>query len=108
MIVTHGWPDSVIEQLKIVGPLTNPEAHGGHAMDVLYMIVPSLPGYGCLSKPATAGWVPERGTRTWTALMKRLGDGDWGFAHHATHGRTSGTQDCVASTPAFPGSSNRR
>jgi pimeloyl-ACP methyl ester carboxylesterase len=75
MIVTHGWPGSVIEQLKIIGPLTNPEAHGGHATDVFHMVVPSLPGYGFSGKPAAAGWVPERVARTWTALMKRLGFG---------------------------------
>jgi pimeloyl-ACP methyl ester carboxylesterase len=75
MIVTHGWPGSVIEQLKIIGPLTNPEAHGGHATDVFHIVVPSLPGYGFSGKPAAAGWVPERVARTWTALMKRLGFG---------------------------------
>jgi hypothetical protein len=79
MIVTHGWPGSVIEQLKIIGPLTNPEAHGGHATDVFHIVVPSLPGYGFSGKPAAAGWVPERVARTWTALMKRRGFGrNWG------------------------------
>jgi pimeloyl-ACP methyl ester carboxylesterase len=97
MIVRHGWPGSVIEQLKIIGPLTNPEAHGGHATDVFHIVVPSLPGYGFSGKPAAAGWVPERVARTWTALMKRRGFGrNWG-------GRTAGTQDCSASTPALPG-----
>jgi pimeloyl-ACP methyl ester carboxylesterase len=98
MIVTHGWPGSVIEQLKIIGPLTNPEAHGGHASDAFHLVIPSLPGYGFSGKPSTAGWGPERIARTWTELMKRLGytkyvaqGGDWGCAHHATHGRTSGT-----------------
>jgi pimeloyl-ACP methyl ester carboxylesterase len=85
MIVTHGWPGSVIEQLKIIGPLTNPEAHGGHASDAFHVVIPSLPGYGFSGKPAAAGWGPERIARTWTELMKRLGytkyvaqGGDWG------------------------------
>jgi pimeloyl-ACP methyl ester carboxylesterase len=85
MIVTHGWPGSVIEQLKIIGPLTNPEAHGGHASDAFHLVIPSLPGYGFSGKPSTAGWGPERIARTWTMLMKRLGykkfvaqGGDWG------------------------------
>jgi len=85
MIVTHGWPGSVIEQLKIIGPLTNPEAHGGHASDAFHLVIPSLPGYGFSGKPSTAGWGPERIARTWTVLMKRLGytkyvaqGGDWG------------------------------
>src|SRR4029077_20962480 len=84
MIVTHGWPGSVIEQLKIIGPLTNPEAHGGHASDAFHLVIPSLPGYGFSGKPLTAGWGPERIARTWTVLMKRLGyaeyvaqGGDW-------------------------------
>jgi pimeloyl-ACP methyl ester carboxylesterase len=85
MIVTHGWPGSVIEQLKIIGPLTNPEAHGGHASDAFHLVIPSLPGYGFSGKPSAAGWGPERIARTWTVLMKRLGytkyvaqGGDWG------------------------------
>ena len=85
MIVTHGWPGSVIEQLKIIDPLTNPEGHGGHASDAFHLVIPSLPGYGFSGKPPTAGWGPERIARTWTELMKRLGyakyvaqGGDWG------------------------------
>jgi pimeloyl-ACP methyl ester carboxylesterase len=85
MIVTHGWPGSVIEQLKIIDPLTNPEAHGGHASDAFHLVIPSLPGYGFSGKPSAAGWGPERIARTWTELMKRLGytkyvaqGGDWG------------------------------
>ena len=85
MIVTHGWPGSVIEQLKIIGPLTDPEAHGGHASDAFHLVVPSLPGYGFSGKPSTAGWGPERIARAWTVLMERLGytkyvaqGGDWG------------------------------
>ena len=85
MIVTHGWPGSVIEQLKIIGPLTDPEAHGGHASDAFHLVIPSLPGYGFSGKPSAAGWGPERIARTWTVLMARLGytkyvaqGGDWG------------------------------
>ena len=85
IIVTHGWPGSVIEQLKIIGPLTNPEAHGGHASDGFHLVIPSLPGYGFSGKPSTVGWGPERIARTWTELMRRLGytkyvaqGGDWG------------------------------
>jgi pimeloyl-ACP methyl ester carboxylesterase len=85
MIVTHGWPGSVIEQLKIIGPLTNPEAHGGQASDAFHLVIPSLPGYGFSGKPSAAGWGPERIARTWTVLMQRLGyttyvaqGGDWG------------------------------
>jgi pimeloyl-ACP methyl ester carboxylesterase len=59
MIVTHGWPGSVIEQLKIVGPLTNPEEHGGHPSDAFHLVIPSLPGYGFSGKPSTAGWAPS-------------------------------------------------
>ena len=85
MIVTHGWPGSVIEQLKIIGPLTDPEAHGGHASDAFDLVIPSLPGYGFSGKPSAAGWGPERIARAWTVLMARLGytkyvaqGGDWG------------------------------
>ena len=85
MIVTHGWPGSVIEQLKIIGPLTDPETHGGHASDAFHLVIPSLPGYGFSGKPSTAGWGPERIARTWTVLMERLASakyvaqgGDWG------------------------------
>jgi pimeloyl-ACP methyl ester carboxylesterase len=85
MIVTHGWPGSVIEQLKIIGPLTDPEAHGGHASDAFHLVIPSLPGYGFSGKPSAAGWGPERIARSWTVLMQRLGytkyvaqGGDWG------------------------------
>jgi pimeloyl-ACP methyl ester carboxylesterase len=85
MIVTHGWPGSVIEQLKIIGPLTDPEAHGGHASDAFHLVIPSLPGYGFSGKPSAAGWGPERIARAWTVLMARLGytkyvaqGGDWG------------------------------
>jgi pimeloyl-ACP methyl ester carboxylesterase len=87
LIVTHGWPGSVIEQLKIVDPLANPTAHGGRASDAFHLVIPSLPGYGFSGKPTTTGWDPIRIARAWTALMKRLGytrfvaqGGDWGNA----------------------------
>ncbi|RWG81486.1 MAG: alpha/beta fold hydrolase [Mesorhizobium sp.] len=85
LIVTHGWPGSIIEQLKIVDPLTNPTAHGASASDAFHLVVPSLPGYGFSGKPATTGWDPARMARAWGVLMKRLGytrfvaqGGDWG------------------------------
>ena len=85
LIVTHGWPGSVIEQLKIVDPLTNPTAHGGSASDAFHLVIPSMPGYGFSGKPTTTGWDPARIARAWIVLMKRLGytrfvaqGGDWG------------------------------
>jgi pimeloyl-ACP methyl ester carboxylesterase len=87
MIITHGWPGSVVEQLKVIDPLTNPTAHGGSAADAFHLVIPSLPGYGFSGKPTTTGWGPERTARAWTQLMKRLGysrfvaqGGDWGDA----------------------------
>jgi pimeloyl-ACP methyl ester carboxylesterase len=85
MIVTHGWPGSIIEQLKIIDPLTNPTAHGGNAADAFDLVIPSMPGYGFSGKPTTPGWDPEHIARAWAVLMKRLGyeryvaqGGDWG------------------------------
>jgi pimeloyl-ACP methyl ester carboxylesterase len=85
MIVTHGWPGSVVEQMKIIDPLTNPTAHGGSAADAFHLVVPSMPGYGYSGKPDTAGWDVPHIARAWTELMKRLGykkfvaqGGDWG------------------------------
>ena len=85
MIVTHGWPGSVIEQLKIIGPLTDPTAHGGTAADAFHLVIPSMPGYGFSGKPTTTGWGPERIARANVALMRRLDytkfvaqGGDWG------------------------------
>jgi pimeloyl-ACP methyl ester carboxylesterase len=85
LIVTHGWPGSVIEQMKIIEPLTNPTAHGGSASDAFHVVVPSMPGYGFSGRPATTGWNPEHIARAWVVLMKRLGyrefvaqGGDWG------------------------------
>jgi pimeloyl-ACP methyl ester carboxylesterase len=85
LIVTHGWPGSIIEQLKIVDPLTNPTAHGASAADAFHLVIPSMPGYGFSGKPTTTGWGPDRIARAWVVLMKRLGytqfvaqGGDWG------------------------------
>ena len=73
LIVTHGWPGSIIEQLKIIDPLTNPTAHGGKAEDAFDVVIPSLPGYGFSGKPTAPGWDIARIARTWVTLMKRLG-----------------------------------
>jgi pimeloyl-ACP methyl ester carboxylesterase len=85
LIVTHGWPGSVVEQLKIIDPLTNPTAHGASASDAFHLVIPSMPGYGFSGKPKGTGWNPDRIARTWAELMKRLGytryvaqGGDWG------------------------------
>ena len=85
LIVTHGWPGSIIEQLKIIDPLTNPTAHGGSASDAFHLVIPSMPGYGFSGKPTTTGWDPAHIARAWVVLMKRLGytkfvaqGGDWG------------------------------
>jgi pimeloyl-ACP methyl ester carboxylesterase len=85
LIVTHGWPGSVIEQLKIIGPLTNPTAHGASAADAFHVVIPSLPGYGFSGKPTAPGWNPATIASAWVTLMKRLGytkfvaqGGDWG------------------------------
>jgi pimeloyl-ACP methyl ester carboxylesterase len=87
LIVTHGWPGSVIEQLKIIDPLTNPTAHGASEADAFHLVIPSLPGHGFSAKPAATGWDPVRIAQAWTVLMKRLGytrfvaqGGDWGAA----------------------------
>jgi pimeloyl-ACP methyl ester carboxylesterase len=85
LIVNHGWPGSIIEQLKIIDPLINPTAHGGSAADAFHVAVPSMPGYGFSGKPTSTGWGPERMGRAWAELMTRLGytryvaqGGDWG------------------------------
>lgn len=87
MIVTHGWPGSIIEQLKIVEPLTNPTAHGGSEADAFHLVIPSLPGYGFSGKPTAPGWNPVSIAKAWATLMQRLGytkyvaqGGDWGNA----------------------------
>jgi len=93
LIVTHGWPGSIIEQLKIIDPLTNPTAHGASASDAFHLVIPSLPGHGFSGKPTSTGWDPVRTARAWTVLMKRLGytrfvaqGGDWGAAVTQTMG----------------------
>jgi pimeloyl-ACP methyl ester carboxylesterase len=93
LIISHGWPGSIIEQLKIIEPLTNPTAHGGTAEDAFHLVIPSLPGYGLSAKPTVTGWDPVRTARAWVELMKRLGynrfvaqGGDWGAAVTQTMG----------------------
>jgi pimeloyl-ACP methyl ester carboxylesterase len=85
LIVTHGWPGSVIEQLKIIGPLTDPTSHGASAADAFHLVIPSMPGFGFSGKPTATGWDPAHIARAWTELMRRLGytrfvaqGGDWG------------------------------
>jgi pimeloyl-ACP methyl ester carboxylesterase len=85
LIITHGWPGSVVEMLNVVGPLTDPTAHGGSAEDAFHLVIPSIPGYGFSGKPTTTGWDPARIARAWAVLMQRLGytryvaqGGDWG------------------------------
>jgi len=87
IIITHGWPGSILEQLKLIDPLTNPTAHGGSAADAFDVVIPSLPGHGYSAKPKATGWDPQRIARAWVVLMKRLGythyvaqGGDWGDA----------------------------
>jgi pimeloyl-ACP methyl ester carboxylesterase len=85
VLISHGWPGSIVEQLKLIEPLTNPTAHGGTAADAFHVVIPSMPGYGFSGKPTETGWGAERIARAWIALMKRLGytgyvaqGGDWG------------------------------
>src|SRR6266436_5020455 len=85
VIITHGWPGSVIEMLNVIGPLSDPTAHGGNAEDAFHVVVPSMPGYGFSAKPTTTGWGPVHIAHAWIALMERLGysryvaqGGDWG------------------------------
>src|SRR5580692_2155305 len=73
LIVTHGWPGSIIEQMKIIDPLTNPTAHGGSASDAFHLVIPSMPGYGYSGKPTATGWDVSHIARAWIVLMKRLG-----------------------------------
>src|SRR3954452_20850103 len=87
LIVTHGWPGSIVEQLKIIEPLTDPTAHGGSEADAFHLVIPSLPGHGFSAKPVGTGWDPARTARAWAQLMDRLGyaefvaqGGDWGAA----------------------------
>ena len=121
LIVTHGWPGSVIEQLKIIDPLTDPTAHGASASDAFDLVIPSLPGYGFSGKPTTTGWDPVRIARAWIVLMKRLdtrdlwrkgeiggignrADGSTGTAgtdrHSCQHARYCSTRHCQG-TPVW-------
>ena len=109
MIVTHGWPGSIIEQLKIIDPLTDPTAHGGSASDAFDVVIPSLPGHGFSAKPTSTGWDPGRIARAWVVLMKRLGydafvaqGGDWGAAVTQAMGEEP-AQSCSASTQTCRG-----
>jgi pimeloyl-ACP methyl ester carboxylesterase len=94
LIVTHGWPGSVLELLKVIGPLTDPVTHGGAAQDAFHLVIPSLPGYGFSARPQAPGWDPDRIGRAWDELMKRLGytryvaqGGDWGAVVTEAMGR---------------------
>lgn len=94
LIITHGWPGSIMEMLKVIGPLTDPTAYGGRAEDAFHLVLPSMPGYGFSGKPKTTGWGPERIARAWDVLMKRLGyqryvsqGGDWGSVVSDAMGR---------------------
>ncbi len=97
LIVTHGWPGSVIEQLKIIDPLANPTAHGGSASDAFHLVIPSLPGFGFSGKPSATGWGPERTARAWVVLMQRLG-----YANFVTQGGDLGAGVCTAMARQAP------
>jgi pimeloyl-ACP methyl ester carboxylesterase len=99
LIITHGWPGSILELVKVIGPLTDPPAHGGRAEDAFDVVIPSMPGYGFSERPQSTGWDPDRIARAWAELMGRLGyeryvhqGGDWGalvsdaMAHQAPPG----------------------
>ena len=91
LIVTHGWPGSVIEQLKIIDPLNNPTAHGANPSDAFHRVIPSLPGFGFSARPTTTGWGPERAARVWVVLMKRLG-----YTQFVAQGGDLGAGVCTA------------
>jgi pimeloyl-ACP methyl ester carboxylesterase len=98
LIITHGWPGSVIELLKVIEPLTDPTTHGGSAVDAFHLVIPSLPGYGFSARPQTTGWDPDHIARAWDTLMKRLGydhyvaqGGDWGAVVTEAMGRQAPT-----------------
>ena len=110
LIVTHGWPGSVTEQMKIIDPLTNPTAHGGNASDAFHVVIPSIPGYGYSGKPTTTGWDPAHIARAWVVLMTRLGyakfaaqGGDWGAVITELMG-VQAPRSCSAFTPTCPAS----
>jgi pimeloyl-ACP methyl ester carboxylesterase len=109
LIVTHGWPGSIVEQLKIIEPLTDPTAHGGSEADAFHVVIPSLPGHGFSAKPTATGWDPMRIARAWAVLMNRLGytefvaqGGDWGAAVTQAMGIQGRPRGCSASTPTCP------
>ena len=87
VVITHGWPGSIIEELKLIDPLTNPTAHGGRAEDAFDVVIPSLPGYGFSGKPTTPGWNWDRMARAWDTLMKRLG-----YARYVAQGGDAGAK----------------
>jgi len=97
LIVTHGWPGSVIEQLKIIDPLTSPTAHGGSASDAFHLVIPSLPGFGFSARPTTAGWGAERTARAWVVLMQRLG-----YTQFVAQGGDLGAGVCTAMAKQAP------
>jgi pimeloyl-ACP methyl ester carboxylesterase len=97
LIVTHGWPGSVIEQLKIIDPLTNPTAHGASALDAFHVVIPSLPGFGFSAKPTTTGWGPDRTARAWLVLMKSLG-----YSRFAAQGGDLGAGVCTLMAKQAP------
>ena len=97
LIVTHGWPGSVIEQLKIINPLTDPTAHGGSASDAFHLVIPSLPGFGFSARPTTTGWGPDRTARAWVVLMKRLG-----YTHFVSQGGDLSAGVCTAMAKEAP------
>ena len=97
LIVTHGWPGSVIEQLKIIDPLANPTAHGAAASDAFHLVIPSLPGFGFSARPTTTGWGPERTASAWVILMKRLG-----YTRFAAQGGDLGAGVCTAMARQAP------
>src|SRR5271170_4220366 len=91
LIVTHGWPGSIIEQLKIIDPLTNPTAHGASESDAFHLVIPSIPGYGFSGRPTTTGWDLARTARAWVVLMKRLG-----YTQFVAQGGDVGAGVCTA------------
>src|SRR4051794_14984331 len=108
LVINHGWPGSIIEQLKIIDPLVNPTAYGASASDAFHVVIPSMPGYGFSGKPASTGWGPERMGRAWTELMTRLGyrqfvaQGGGGAPSSSTRWACRRRRDCSASTPICP------
>jgi len=97
LIITHGWPGSFIEQLKIIDPLADPTAHGGMASDAFHLVIPSLPGFGFSAKPTTAGWGAERTARAWVVLMRRLG-----YMQFVAQGGDLGAGVCTAMAKQAP------